>query len=442
MRKFLLALFGVVALTAAPAHAEVDIETRTLASGAILWVAQDNTLPVVSMQLRFKGGGSATDPQGKEGRAVIAASMLLEGAGTRDALAFKQALAEKAIELSISAGSDDLTVSLRCLRTHVPDALKLLADALARPRFDTDAFERVKRQHKAGLISAQQSPDYRAMDALQRKLFAGHPYATTGLGTEGSVDAISIDDMRSYQQSIIAAERAGAVITGALSMRDARALLRVFFADLPEKTLDYTPTPTAKLQQVSAPIMVEMPLPQSSIRMALPWVAREHEDFYASYVLQAALGGGVLHSVLGDVLRREEGLVYDVGTQLSLREAANILVIRAATRNAQASDAVARIRELLSDVQQHGIGQKRCEETKQFIIGRLPLMIDSTGSLASMLGMMQSEDLGADYLETRAKLFSDVSCTAVDQVAARLLDANALSISVAGGKPEEPTEAP
>ena len=433
MRAFIALLCSMAALVAMPAHALVEIETRTLSSGAELWVAKDSTLPVVSMQMRFEGGGSASDPQGKEGRAVIAARMLLEGAGTRDALAFKQALAEKAIELSISAGSDDVLVSVRCLRTHVPDALKLLADALARPQFDADAFARVKRLHKASLLSSQQSASYRASVALNEIVYAGHPYAANGLGDNASIDGLTIDDLRNYQQSVIAADRAGVVVSGALSMRDAKALLRAFFAELPEKTLDYVPTPDAELQVSDAVTRVDMPLPQSAIRMALPWVNRKHEDFYAAYVLQTALGGGVLHSYLGDKLRREEGLVYDVGAHISVRDASSILVVHAATSNEQAKDAIAGIQQVLRDAQQHGIGQKRCEETKQYIIGSLPLMVDSTGGLAAFLGMMLHDDLGTNYLKKREALFNDVSCEQVNEVASRLLDLSKLTVSVAGG---------
>ena len=434
MRAFFALLCGLAAWVAAPAYAMVEIETRELASGAELWVAQDATLPVVSISMRFAGGGSASDPQGKEGRSAIASRMLLEGAGSRDALAFKQALAEKAIELSIMAHTDDLVVSMRCLRTHVPDALKLLADALARPRLDGDALSRVKRQHKAAMLSYQQDAGYRASHALRERVYAGHPYASDGLGTDASVDSVTTDDVRSYQQSVIAADRAGVVVTGALSMRDARALLRAFFADLPEKTLDFVPTPEAELASVDAITRVAMPLPQSAIRMVLPWVDRTHKDFYEAYVLQTALGGGVLNSYLGDKLRREEGLVYDVGTQISLHDASTTLKIHAATRNAKADAAIDGIRQVLAESQQHGIGQKHCEETKQYIIGRLPLMIDSTGGLASFMSTMQHDGLGDDYLQKREKLFAAVSCEKVNEVAARLLDVSQLRIAVAGGE--------
>ena len=432
IRNMVVALCALIWVQ--PAHAFVDIDTHELSSGAELWVAEENAIPVVSMRIRFDGGGSASDPHGKEGRAVIAARMLGEGAGTRDALAFKQALAEKAIELSISAGDDDLHVQLRCLRTHVPDALKLLADALARPRFDADAFARVKRQHVATIESLKQRAGYQATRALDQVLFDGHPYASDGMGTEATMEALSIDDMHAYQQSVISAARSGVVIAGALSMRDARGLFRAFYADLPEKTLDYTPTPEARLNYAEAPIRVALPLPQSAIRISLPWVSRDDPDFYAAYVLHTIIGGGsALNSMLGEELRREAGLVYDVRTQLDLREAASLLVVSAATRNDQALDAIARIKEVFANVQQHGVGQKRCEEAKQYIIGRLPLMVDSTRGLVGMMGMMQREDLGDAYLEDRTQLFQSVSCEQINAFAAEHLSPEQFSIAIAGG---------
>jgi zinc protease len=429
-------------LAAMPAYALVDIDSRTLRGGPLLWVAEDTSLPVVSLQLTFKGGGSASDPQGKEGRAAVATDMLLEGAGTRDALAFKEALAEKAIELSISANSDDMVVRMRMLRAHVPDALKLLGDALVRPRLDPAILERVKREHISALRRYQQRPGYRASARLYAMVFANHPYASNGVGTEASIQALSIEDMRSYQQSFVAPKHAQVAVTGALSMDDARGLFRAFFADMPERSLDHTPAPEAKMTHQSDIVRIAMPVPQSAIRMALPWVSRDHEDFYAAYILQTALGGGVLHSYLGDALRRESGLVYDVGSYLDIREAASIMLIHADTRNSQLDDAITRIRSVLEDVRLNGISQARCEETKQYIIGRLPLMIDSTGGLASILAMMQREGLGEAYLQKRAALFAAVSCESVNRVASELLDARTLSIVVAGGASESTQDAP
>ena len=54
------------------------------ADGLTAWLVEDNSLPLVSAQLTFEGAGSASDPAGKEGRAMFAAALMDEGAGEYD----------------------------------------------------------------------------------------------------------------------------------------------------------------------------------------------------------------------------------------------------------------------------------------------------------------------------------------------------------------------
>ena len=51
------------------------------------WLAEDHSVPVVSVSWGWDGG-AALDPAGAEGTAALAASLLTEGAGSLDALAF------------------------------------------------------------------------------------------------------------------------------------------------------------------------------------------------------------------------------------------------------------------------------------------------------------------------------------------------------------------
>src|SRR4051812_48977933 len=54
------------------------VKPFTLDSGIKVWLVEQHTLPIVSIDLNFDGG-SLTDPKGKEGLAGVCMAMLTEG---------------------------------------------------------------------------------------------------------------------------------------------------------------------------------------------------------------------------------------------------------------------------------------------------------------------------------------------------------------------------
>src|SRR5262245_20232397 len=97
-----LAFIMLAALFSIPAHAAIEVNTTSVGHGVKAWYATNDSVPVVDVVLSFEGAASASDPEGKAGRAAFAAAMLTEGAGTLDSPAFRRALEENAITLDAS----------------------------------------------------------------------------------------------------------------------------------------------------------------------------------------------------------------------------------------------------------------------------------------------------------------------------------------------------
>src|SRR5260221_10424101 len=85
-RGWILAL-AVLLLAPGPAGA-VTIDRVVSPGGVEAWLVQDHTLPIITLELSFRGGAS-TDPQGKAGLATMTTSLLDEGAGPFDSQEFQ-----------------------------------------------------------------------------------------------------------------------------------------------------------------------------------------------------------------------------------------------------------------------------------------------------------------------------------------------------------------
>ena len=99
------------------------------------------------MAMRFAfDGGSAQDPDGKEGLANFITGMMDEGAGDLDAQTFQRRMEEIAMRMSFTDDKDHLYGSFETLTENRKAAVELLKLAINKPRFDADAVDRVREQ--------------------------------------------------------------------------------------------------------------------------------------------------------------------------------------------------------------------------------------------------------------------------------------------------------
>ena len=178
----LAALAFATFLTAASADA-FEIERVTSPGGIEAWLIRDRTAPVLAIQAAFPGG-SAQDPSGKDGLANLMVALLDEGAGPLDAQAFKTKIEDNSVEFSAEADRDYLTVGLRALNTRRDAAVELLSLALAEPRFEPQAIERVRGQVLVQIQRDAENPRSIAWRTLWTTLFPGHRSEERRVGKE------------------------------------------------------------------------------------------------------------------------------------------------------------------------------------------------------------------------------------------------------------------
>jgi zinc protease len=228
------ALVALAFLSGAPAASAMTIEKIVSPSGIEAWLVREPATPLVALNYAFHGGTSQ-DSAEKAGTANLAASLLDEGAGDLDSKAFHERLESRAIDLSFRVGRDYFHGSLRSLTEHREEAFDLLRMALAQPRFDAAAVERVRGQVLAGLKRETTSPNDIASRSWWGTAFPGHPYGRETKGTLESVPRITVDDMRDYVKRVFARNELTISIVGDIDAKTAGHLIDRAFAGLPAK---------------------------------------------------------------------------------------------------------------------------------------------------------------------------------------------------------------
>jgi zinc protease len=423
-------LFAALLVLWAPGAGAITIERVTSPAGIEAWFVEDHTLPVVTIRFAFSGG-AALDPAGKSGLTAMAASLLDEGAGPYDTAAFKTRIEDLVIDLRFDAGRDEIGGSLRTLKGNLGEAADLLRFAIAAPRFEPSAIERVRGEIVASLAQQAQSPRALSSRLWMRDAFDDHPYGWNVYGTLQSVGTISRDDLSSFVARHLS--RAGLVIgaVGDVTRDELAALVDRVFGGLPAGDGQAQVAET-KPAENGGLLITRRAVPQSAVTFGQVGPKRDDPDWYAARVVNDILGGGGFRGRLMKEIREKRGLAYGVSTELVSFRHAGLILGSVATENARVAQSIALIRAEWRHMRDEGPSEAELDDAKTYLIGSFPLTLDTSDRVASLLVEMQIEKLGIDYLDRRAALFDAVTLEQARRVAHRLLDPDGLSFAVVG----------
>jgi zinc protease len=420
---------GALGLGSSRAQA-MKIQEVTSPGGITAWLVEEHGIPLIAMRFAFEGG-NAQDPDGKEGVANFIVSMMDEGAGDLSSKQFQERMEAIAMRMSFDDSRDAVYGSFETLSENRDAAVELLALAIGRPRFDTDAVERIRGQLLASLAYAARDPDRVASEQWSALAFAGHPYGRPANGTPGSVQKIGRDDLAEFWSNTFARDHLRVVVVGDIDAETLKPMLDKVFGSLPAKAKlkpisHVMPAATERLK------VIEMAVPQSVARFGLPALPRQDKDFIPAFVLNTIVGGGVMSSRLWEEVREKRGLAYSVSTTVQPFRHTSVFAGGVATKNEEIAQSLELIRAELKRIAAEGPSEKELASAKSYLTGSFALRFDSNAKIANQLLWFWQEDLGRDYVDRRNQEIEAVTMEQVKRVAKRLFEREEPIVTIVG----------
>jgi len=425
---------AVLALTlflpfARPAYA-MKIEVVKSPGGIQAWLVEAHENPLLALKFSFEGGNSQ-DPEGKDGVANFLSAMLDEGAGDITSSDFQEKMEDLAMRMRYEDSRDAFYGNFETLTQNRDESVKLLKLALTKPRFDTDAVERIRGQLLANLVYADRDPEKVAAKEWFATAFAGHSYARPSQGTEETVTAITRDDLEAFRKRNFARSNLKVVAVGDITPEQLGKLLDDVFGGLPEKA-DLAPVPLTQPVKGTQEKWITMDVPQSVAMFGMPAMARKDPDFMTAFVLNQLIGGGGFASRLMEEVREKRGLAYSVYSYIQPFRHTSILTGGVATRADAIQQSLDVIRKELKHVADEGPTPDEWENAKKYLIGSYALRFDTNSKIASQLLGLLEDDFGPDYIDNRNKMIEALTIDDAKRVAKRLLDTNGLIVTIVG----------
>jgi zinc protease len=206
------------------------------------------------------------------------------------------------------------------------------------------------------------------------------------------------------------------------------------FGSLPAKA-ELAPVPQTTPEAKERLQVIHMDVPQSVVQFGAPGIAREDDDFMAAFVLNQILGGGGFASRLTEEVREKRGLAYSVYSYLQPYRRTAIFAGGVATKNEEVGRSLDVIRDELRRMAKDGPTSEELQNAKDYMTGSFALRFDTNAKIANQLLGFLFESYGIDYIDKRNAQVNAVTLANVKRVAARLLKADELIVTVVG-KPQ------
>lgn len=418
------------------AYALPEIQTWMTKQGVKVMYVNAPELPMVDIALTFDAG-SARDDQ-LPGLSVLTHALVNQGSEKLSADDIASRFEDVGAQFSASVNLDRSSVSLRSLskKEWFDKALDLYIQVITKPSFPERDFERERNRMLVGLEDNKQRPASIVSEAFYKALYKEHPYANNSSGTEESLNAIKVKDIRTFHKNHFVSKNAVLSIVGDIDRKQVESIANKISKALPAgKKLKDIPTvkPATPLTED-----IVFPSQQAHVRIGMIGIERGNPDYFNLYVGNNILGGGGFTSRLVEEVRSKRGLSYSVYSYFIPYREPGPFMLGLQTRSDQAQEAIEVCRDVIKDFVENGPTREELELSKQSISNGFPLRIDSNRDILGYLSMIGYYKLPLTYLDDFRKNMEAVSLEDVRRAFKKHVNVEDLVTVVVGSEQAPP----
>lgn len=413
-----------------------DIVRHELSNGIVILVRENHAAPSVVISGLLRAGAVHTPPD-KTGLARFTALALLRGAGRRTLTEIFEEIESVGASLGFGGGQHVTEFSGQCLVEDLDLLLDILKDALFAPSFPADQLEKLRGQIITGLQVRAHDTRYVAGEAFSKVAYPPeHPYSRSAAGTVETVRAITRRDIVNFHWQHYAPRGMIVVVVGDV---DAGAIVEKLEARLglwspAPTTVEREPVLPAvpaieEAEEVYAPVAGKS---QSDIILGLPGPTRAAPDFLQARLANTILGVFGLMGRLGVNVRDKQGLAYYAYSQLRGGLGPGPWLVSAGVNPANVARAVGSIRDEIRRLQDDPVPAEELADNQSYLIGSLPILLETNDGVAETLVDLELYGLGLDYLERYPERIAAITTQEIQAVAQKYLSPDHYVLAVAG----------
>jgi zinc protease len=414
-----VAIFGVVLaalLTASSSSAKVRpyFKSRMLQNGIRLNLVERTERPLVEFRILIRAG-SRYDPEGKSGLASVTASMLRQGAGSRDALEFQRLIDSIGVRMRIEVTRDLVDISVTVLRKELLSGTHLISDLLMEQQFEAESFER-QLQRSVSAVHQSNDADYTALsDFAYQRFFSNDTYGNPPLGSPEQLNSITLADVEQFYERFYAPDRISIIVAGDISAKEYINKIHEALSPYPKnKNREKYSAPEVETYEGDSLEIFLLDTPGAEGArigfFALCDSASDTQTFGAQLMLAHLLAGFPELSFLGRRLVADVDIVSNLRAQLEFAPGPTLMEIQMDCTGDRVVDAIHETIAALDLLRETRVSKRELEEGKNYYRGYYALGFETAKSVTERFAEILQANIrlkkGHDTLLTELSLLT------------------------------------
>lgn len=416
----------------APESSVPDVWTAELENGLKVYGIENRELPLVQFNFRISGGLLPEDPD-KAGVSNLLAELMTRGTAGKTPAELEQAIDLLGADISVNAGRQYLTLSGNTVARNYEQTIALAEEILLEPRWDEREFELAKQSVLSQIAQQQSNPNSIASNQYNKLLYGEESVlSNSSLGSESSVESITIDDLKAYYSEFLSPDVASMHIAGAISQEQTVQTLSSLSDRWKNKPVSIPSIQQPEIPAESKVYFYDVPnASQSVLRIGYLAMPETDPDYYPATVMNYKLGGGGFASRLTQELREGKGYTYGIGSGFSGTDLPGPFTIGSGVRSNITFEAVNLIRQILAEYPDT-FSEEDLQNSRSYLLKSNARSFETLGAKLNILETMSANNWPADYIQKQEEIVKNITIEEIRSLAEQYANPDRMIYLVVG----------
>ncbi len=408
-----------------------EVWTSSLDNGMKVFGIEQHEIPLVQYSIVLSGGHYVDEP-GKSGTASLVSTLMMEGTKNKTPQELEEAIEKLGASINMYASNDAITISVNTLSRNFGKTLDLVKEILLEPRWDQEEFDLAKTATLNRLKRQKADPGAIARNTFLELVYGKDHILSSGTeGTEQSVEAITIDDLKNYYQQWFSPSVASFHIAGDIGESNVTDALGGLAGAWAAKEVTFPEYGDPEPLESSVVYFADVPgAKQSVIYIGAPSMARTDDDFFPATVMNHKLGGS-FSSHVNMKLREEKGYTYGARTYFTGTRMPGYFLASSSVRSSATEESVHIFKDLM-EAYRNGITPDELDFTRNALVKSNALDFETLRSLLYMLQNISMYELPFDYVKNEEAIVMNMDLERHRQLAEQYIDPAKMYYVIAG----------
>ena len=359
------------------------------------------------------------------------------GLGTKDKTeeAVNDILESRGIELSFISSYEHLVINFKCLSKDIHTLVSLINEQIMTPRLDKDAFDNLKARVITQYGALKDDTSYQASAAFSQLLYP-EKHISRSDKLEDLMNVLKKTtraDVAKYHKDQVSLSHPKWIIVGDVNEETIIGIC--------EKEIESVVKPLTPKREVLQSLPLKSQLKKIvvkdkqsvDLRMGHAINIDMHHPDYLPLCLAIDALGGSFSARLMRTVRDEDGLTYNVGSQLDgfMPHHHGHWFVYASFSPKLLDKGIASIKKQLK-IWHQGLSEEELNERKQGMVGKYKVMLSDARALASRLASNIEKGYDVDYLYTFSDKVEAITLDQVNSAIKQYIDLNMIVCVYAG----------